>query len=366
MIKYVVPVGCLTAAITTAQITSQPIQTHDPATYIQTGRLAIVERPNPAAGFGKLLSLGFLSGFGFSSYRLLFKKEEIATAKPVHQPQTRPTQAVQPSTITAIASTPEPTPVMWDEDPMPEAYDPEPVETNDPYEYTKDLLNYPSILLWGGQGAGKTSAAGWIVKERCKLGHKVTILDPHREFGQWEGLECVGDGMDYEAIDTELLEFTETIKSRYKERAKRPGYNPRPITFVADEFTQWGSKCKHAAKFFEEAVTDIRKINMHVIFIAHSRSMTALGGSKGLSATRDAGLFEFNPIAKLDETTGKARPSGKGRLRYPGEDQWLDVLVPEWLQHEGDFSQFTTKKSNVIQLKKVVHQEEEVDPWLAQ
>lgn len=360
MKQYIIPPACLVAAIATAHITSQPIQTHDPETFIQTGRLAIVERPNPAAGFGKLLSLGFLGGFIVSTHQLLFKKETEVKTNAAHQPQAQLTQAVRASATPAIAPAPEPAPVQWDEDPDLEAYDPEPVETSDPYEYTKDLLHYPSILLWGGQGAGKTSAAGWIVKERCKLGHKVTILDPHREFGQWEGLACVGDGMDYEAIDAELLEFTETIKFRYKERAKRRDYKPRPITFVADEFTQWGSKCKHAAKFFEEAVTDIRKINMHVIFIAHSRSMTALGGSKGLSATRDAGLFEFNPIAKLDEATGKAKPSGKGRLRYPGEDQWLDVSVPKWLQHEGDFSEFVTKKSNVVQLKKTTETEEDL------
>ena len=209
-----------------------------------------------------------------------------------------------------------------------------------PEQWTPDLMGYPSILIYGAQGAGKTSTAAWLIRERIKQGHLLKVLDPHRSFGQWDGKECIGDGMDYDAINEELFAFTDEIKARYKTRASVPNYDPPKLTLVCDEFTQWAKKCSHSATFFEESLTDIRKINLHVLFISHARTMTGLGGSSGLAATRDAGLLELELEAQVDPQTKKASPKLLGWLKYPGmpQDQRERVALASWMNGSMDFS----------------------------
>jgi hypothetical protein len=209
-----------------------------------------------------------------------------------------------------------------------------------PDQWTPDLMGYPSILIYGAQGAGKTSTAAWLIRERMKEGHQIKILDPHRAYGQWDGLECIGDGMDYDAINDELQAFTEEIKVRYKARAKVPNYDPPKLTLVCDEFTQWAKKCSHSATFFEESLTDIRKINLHVLFISHARTLTGLGGSSGLAATRDAGLLELELEAQVDPQTKKASPKLLGWLKYPGMamNERQRVAIAPWMNGSMDFS----------------------------
>lgn len=208
-----------------------------------------------------------------------------------------------------------------------------------PDQWAKDLMGYPSVLIYGAQGAGKTSTAAWLIRERLKTGHQIKVLDPHREYGQWDGLNCIGDGMDYEAINDELKAFTNEIKARYEARAKIPNYNPPKLTLVCDEFTQWAKKCSHSATFFEESLTDIRKINLHVLFISHARTLIGLGGSSGLAATRDASLLELELEAQVDPVTGEASPNLLGWLKYPGKAiaERQRVAIAPWMNGSMNF-----------------------------
>ncbi|NET08263.1 MAG: ATP-binding protein [Merismopedia sp. SIO2A8] len=187
-----------------------------------------------------------------------------------------------------------------------------------PEEWTPDFLQYPAILIYGAAGSGKTTTASWLVKERLLLGHQVKVLDPHRSYGQWLGLECIGDGMNYEAINEELLAFSLAVRERYTQRSKIPNYDPPKLTLLCDEFTQWSSKCSHAATFFDACLADIRKINMHVIFISHARTLKGLGGTSGMADARDAGLLELELEAQVDPVTKEAAPKFLGWLKYPG------------------------------------------------
>ena len=66
------------------------------------------------------------------------------------------------------------------------------------------MIGYPSVLIWRPSGADKTTFAAWLLRQRIERGHEALILDPHRAAGQWEGLPCIGDGMNYAAIDAAL------------------------------------------------------------------------------------------------------------------------------------------------------------------
>ena len=288
----------------------------------------------------------------FHARRDLLTGEEVAhyintatsEARRVMPPQSQP--VIEQEETRAIAPKPvEQKPAESIPSPMPTASAP-----LLPEQWTPDLMGYPSILLYGAQGAGKTSTAAWLIRERIKAGHQIKILDPHRSYGQWNGLECIGDGMDYDAINDELKAFTEEIKARYKARAKTLNYNPPKLTLVCDEFTQWAKKCSHSATFFEESLTDIRKINLHVLFVSHARTLTGLGGSSGLAATRDAGLLELELEAQVDPVTKKASPKLLGWLKYPGVamNERQRVAIASWMNGSMDFSGMSIA-STVIQ-----------------
>jgi hypothetical protein len=200
------------------------------------------------------------------------------------------------------------------------------------FDWLDEFLHYPSVLIHGAPGSGKSTAAEALVYRRLEAGHKVTIVDVHRKFGQWPGLPVVGDGMDYAAADRAFAEFLTEVRSRYALRATEETYDPPPATILVEEFTSMAGYCPNAADFFATSVSDIRKVNLHVIYISHARTLTGLGGSKGLAATRDASLLELELFAQADKTTKKATPTGRGRIRYPG-GQVTEISLPEPPKH---------------------------------
>jgi hypothetical protein len=223
----------------------------------------------------------------------------------------------------------------------PEAIYTIPSQPRSEFSWGSDLLGYPTILIYGAQGAGKTTFSAWLIRERRKAGHQIKILDPHREFAQWDGLEVYGDGMDYEAIDCQLAWFTSEIKKRYGARAQSAHYKPQPITVLCEEFTSWSDRCESSSDFFRESLSDIRKIGLHVIFVSHARTLTGLGGSKGLAATRDAGLLELELEAQVDPVTKKASPALRGKLKYPGLAERKAVAIAPWMKGDMNFKEPT-------------------------
>ncbi|MGD1850951.1 MAG: hypothetical protein ACFCBU_10200 [Cyanophyceae cyanobacterium] len=199
--------------------------------------------------------------------------------------------------------------------------------------------NYPSVLIWGPQGSGKTTQANRLVIERLQGGHQVIVCDPHWSKGDWEypGVAIVGAGMDYDAVDGAISEFAQTVKERYEARSQGTTSFP-PVTIVCEEFTHWASRCKAAAVFLGVALSDIRKVGMAVIFVSHGRSLECVGGKKGMAQTRDDALLELKLLATPDPSAPNGvRPAFLGELKRPAVklkdaesvaiDQWSPPLL---------------------------------------
>jgi hypothetical protein len=181
------------------------------------------------------------------------------------------------------------------------------------------LTWYPSVLVYGAPGAGKSFFTDEEVQKRLAAGHRVVVLDPHSAYGAWQGCEVVGGGMNYAAIDEKLAWFTAEIKRRYERVQNEPNPKFEPLTFVCDEFTRWGSKCENSAAFFEEIVTDIRKVEMLAIIISHTRTLAGLANAKGFSKLRDEALLEIEILGNLNQKTGRATPRFEALVKLPGQ-----------------------------------------------
>lgn len=180
------------------------------------------------------------------------------------------------------------------------------------------LTNYPSVLIYGVPGSGKTTFAEEEVKRRQSEGHQVIVLDPHQAYGSWKECEVIGGGMNYEAIDTRLGWFAAEVAKRYKRIQAEANPQFQPITLVCDEFTNWAGRCQNSTEFFRTAVTDIRKAKMLVLIVSHTRTLTGLADAKGMASLRDEALLEIETLGQKDKTTGLAVPRFEVLVKLPG------------------------------------------------
>jgi len=214
--------------------------------------------------------------------------------------------------------------------------------------WAKDLIHYPAVLIWGPQGSGKTSFAAWLLHERIKAGHRAWVCDPHKEYGQWNGLKVIGAGMDYEACDQAMLNFAQTVKQAYKLRSEQANYQPQRETVLVEEFTNWSSRCTHAAAFFAASLSDLRKIKKAVVFVSHDKSLVALGNAQGFSKARNNGLLELQLEIKIDPQTGDPVPALRGKLKLPGKPS-IAVDIAEWMNGNMDFTVTVQSGSGTVQ-----------------
>ncbi|MEP6582518.1 type IV secretory system conjugative DNA transfer family protein [Microcoleus vaginatus GB2-A3] len=198
------------------------------------------------------------------------------------------------------------------------AIEPEQPEQTDGPKIPK-LIWYPSVLVYGAPGSGKTFFSEQEVSKRIEAGHRVIVLDPHAAYGAWQGCEVIGGGMDYAAIDAKLAWFSEEVAKRYKTVQSQPNPKFQPLTFVCDEFTRWGGKCPNSTDFFEQLVTDIRKVEMFGLIISHTRTLAGLANAKGFASLRDEALLEVEILGNKDEETGRATPRFEAKIKLPGQ-----------------------------------------------
>lgn len=186
---------------------------------------------------------------------------------------------------------------------------------------------YPSILIYGIPGAGKTTFTEEEIKKRLAAGHRVIVLDPHAAFGQWEGCEVVGGGMNYAAIDAKMIWFEEENKRRYKDRETQSNPKFESLTILAEEFTNWATRCKNSGEHFKTVNSDIRKVECHSIIVSHTRTLAGLGEAKGMASLRDESMLEVEILGDYDPVTERATPRFEALVKMPGQSPSDRTLV---------------------------------------
>lgn len=183
-----------------------------------------------------------------------------------------------------------------------------------------NLVDYPSLLVFGVPGSGKSTFLHTIVDDKIAAGHEVEILDPHFVYGDWKGLNVYGKGLNYDELADRLKRFVAEVKNRFERLSTEKDVVFAPLSIICDEFTSWGQHVAGAAAFLRLAITEIRKINCFVVIAGHTDTLTGLGGkdSAGLSGLAKKTLLIIELIGKQDAITGKAVPAFEMRVKPPG------------------------------------------------
>lgn len=276
-----------------------------------------------------LMGVGALVSFGLC-FRELSDKPLIESAVQSVQPTSQPQP--QPIAITNINKVDVRSPRNPSKS-VEESYTPDRIRNSDTFAWLKKIYGSNCLMFFGGQGSGKTSFVEWYAKRKSEMGQEVLVLDPHKKYGAWEGLNVVGGGRDYDAVNDELKRIEGIISSRYEDYSDLPDFNPRPITVICEEFTKWKDKCENADSFFVTALTDVRKVKIQVVFVSHVKTMSGLTGQKGLSDTFKTGVDMLELVSKPTECADgmeRPRPSGKGYLKLTGEAKPFLVDIPSY------------------------------------
>jgi len=188
------------------------------------------------------------------------------------------------------------------------------------------LLENPYVLIYGAPGSGKTTFVQWLINQRIALGHTVFALDPHYEAGSWQNCEIKGCGLNYAEIDDFIAHLDALVKQRYVQRQHTRGLVFQPITVICEELTRWAKKCKKVQDLIE-GIPDYRKVGVHLLLVAHGRSLPSLGGTKGNRDVLDESLTELKLLAKRG-ANGKSIPLKRGVLKVDDERP-REVLIPD-------------------------------------
>lgn len=201
---------------------------------------------------------------------------------------------------------------------------------SEPDDAWLDRLVAPSVLLvFGGDGSGKTSMALELLRRRQLAGHQVIALDPHAHPSKWPGCEVVGGGLNFTQIEAAIDSLMRLRDSRYEQirtGAIEPCKFP-PITFVMEELTDWKSEVSNVDLLILKA-GDYRKANIHLLMVSHGDSMSQIGAPTGSNEIIKNCVTKLRLFSKPG-ADGKPIPAFKGELAYPLQAP-IAVTVPRF------------------------------------
>lgn len=193
-----------------------------------------------------------------------------------------------------------------------------------------DRLIAPSVLLiFGGDGSGKTSMALELLRRRKEHGHQLIAFDPHAHPNKWPDCQVVGDGLNFNKINASITQLQSIIKTRYEQIGSgevAPCQFP-PITFVMEEMTDWKSQVPSADLLITKA-GDYRKINIHLVLVAHGDTMNQIGAPKGSNEVIKNCVTKLRLFSKPSRE-GNPIPAMRGELAFPLSNP-ISVKVPKF------------------------------------
>jgi len=211
------------------------------------------------------------------------------------QPASPPTpqnQAAPPAPQVNPASRPIPVTVVKPPNP---ALQPPPAAPSTPpasqRDWMRDLVEgIPGanrhVLMEGGTGSGKSSAARNVAFERAKKGEEVNVLDPHKP-ETWKGVSKV---FTRESAEDFAKLMMSTLRGREKQsvegRAKGEDVDFKPVTFALSDFAAVMKDFPELRRAVQTVLTEGRKFIIAVL--AETAGFNAQQAGPGTAAMRQS------------------------------------------------------------------------------
>ena len=130
------------------------------------------------------------------------------------------------------------------------------------------------LMLVGETSSGKTTLARWVIARAASMATLI-VLDPHAAPDDWHGVQVVGAGRQYDAINDLLAQLTDELDRRYQRRAAGDQTDP-PLLICVDEVPAIAAHCTAWPKFMAELSNEGRKVGMRLCILTQGRLVKML------------------------------------------------------------------------------------------
>lgn len=152
-------------------------------------------------------------------------------------------------------------------------------EVTEPQEIITDIISAiaeKQLMIIGNSGAGKSTVAQYLA---YTVGGKVRVLECEGTPDDWIGLEVIGRGEDWGAIDGAMQAESEELSRRIlirNEQGDKALIGTDEVTIV-EEYPEVTQKCDSAAEWFERHGRRGRKAKRFIICLSQYDRVSAWG-----------------------------------------------------------------------------------------
>lgn len=137
-------------------------------------------------------------------------------------------------------------------------------------------FEFVHLLVVGPSGSGKSTVLCHLIDNE-PANTEVIVLDPHARFNAWPARSgaIVGDGRNYEAINSRLFDLIRQMDRRYNGLES----TGQKVLIVCDEWLSVVDQCLAAVEFFNTIGSEARKVNMSLVISSISATVDDLAVS---------------------------------------------------------------------------------------
>ncbi len=132
------------------------------------------------------------------------------------------------------------------------------------------------VMILGGTGSGKSTLAQYLA---YTYGGKVKVYEPEGTPDDWQGLEVIGKGEDWDAINEGMIGDLEDLSSQIQLRTDKgdAALAGSEKVLIVEEYPEVRQKCENADEWIERHARRGRKGKRFVIALSQYDKVSAWG-----------------------------------------------------------------------------------------